>query len=580
MDKNYIEALKFIKEHGANVSVLLVEDDSMIREEYKDFFSKLFNDVQTRKNGQEGLDAYTTQGYDIVITDLQMPVLNGLEMIKQIKEQNPKQHILLISAHQESEYLHQAMKMGVDGYLFKPMNLECTIEALRKIISQIVIEHENYEYKNNLESLVEQKSKALLESYTLDDVTKLYSLAKLQKDINTKIHNSFAIFKIKNFKSLNDFYGYEVGDFILKQTADIMRNVLLSHIGEDKNYTLYRMSGAHFGLMAPRGAKDLELLVRRIIQRFELQEINVSGQMMYLDMNAAIVCSRDGVTLSKADRVLREAEKSGKVVVFTNDVSSDELHQSRLACNDSIKRAIKDDRFIPYYQAIVDNNTNTIQKYEALARMIMPDGEVITPDCFLTVSKQTKNYNAITQAIIRKALDDFRDSECAVSLNLSIDDINHERTVKFILKEIANFPEPSRLVFELLESEDIESYKNVKTFFAKLKGLGCKVAIDDFGTGYSNFEHIAQLNVDYIKIDGSLILGIENQESSYRIVEMLSNFSKHMGIKTIAEYVSTNSIKDLVNKLGVGESQGYLFAKPMPFNGSMKKIQSVDSKQL
>ena len=114
----------------------------------------------------------------------------------------------------------------------------------------------------------------------------------------------------------------------------------------------------------------------------------------------------------------------------------------------------------------------------------------------------------------------------------------------------------------------------MKKFFTKLKELGCKIAIDDFGSGYANFEHIAKLNVDYIKIDGSLILGIENEFLSLTIVEMLSTFALKMGIKTIAEYVSSDLISNIVNSIGVNESQGFLFGEPIPYNDSMKYIQS------
>ena len=574
-NKNYIEVLKELREDSYGLRVLLVEDDDLIRNEYKNFFGRIFQNIDVRENGQEGLDAYLQNSYDIIITDVQMPVLNGLEMLERIKEHNPKQHCLLISAHQEAEYLQQAVRIGVDGYLFKPMNVECSVQAIHKIISQILMERENTEFKNSLVELVEKKSKDLLKSYLQDSVSKLYSLAKLQEDLQTNKHSSLAIFKIKNFKSLNDFHGYEVGDKLLEQTANIMKKVLHFEVGEDESYALYRISGAHFALLAPENEKMLLFIAKKIILTYETTEIDVNNNPMYMEMNGAIVCHKDGVTLSKADTVLRQAEQSGKIVVYKKDEAQEKEHQSRLLCNDSIKRALQDDRFVPFYQPIVCNETNTIYKYEALARLILPDGEIITPNCFLPVSKKTKTYNMITRSIIKKALKDFAHSECCVSVNISIDDIKHEPTADYILKEVCLFPDPSRIVFELLESENIDSYTKVKTFFNKVKKIGCKVAIDDFGSGYSNFEHIAKLNVDYIKIDGSLISGIHHDKNSYRIVEMLSGFTKQMGIKTIAEYVSSSDIKDVVNALEISESQGYLFGKPVAYDDLMLSIKKV-----
>ena len=105
--------------------------------------------------------------------------------------------------------------------------------------------------------------------------------------------------------------------------------------------------------------------------------------------------------------------------------------------------------------------------------------------------------------------------------------------------------------------------------------FGAKVAIDDFGSGYSNFEHLVKLNVDYIKFDGSLISNIDSNAASYNIVEMLTNFSLKMKIKTIAEFVSNQEIQIIVNSLGVNESQGYHFSQPIPFNKSMNLVRQL-----
>jgi EAL domain-containing protein (putative c-di-GMP-specific phosphodiesterase class I) len=293
--------------------------------------------------------------------------------------------------------------------------------------------------------------------------------------------------------------------------------------------------------------------------------------MMYLEMGSGIVDHADEAPLSHADIALRQAEKEGDIVIYRNDARSAKERSTRLQYQDMIKRALQEDRFVPYYQPIIDNKTKKIMKYEALARLILPDGKVISPGLFLPIAKETKMYNSITKMIIRKTLDNFRYSECSISMNLSIDDIKDRLTREFLIEQIGQFPEPKRLVFELLESEGIGSYEDVQEFFAELKHYGCKVAIDDFGSGYSNFEHLAKLNIDYIKIDGSLILGIEDTLISQVIVEMLSNFATKMGIKTIAEFVSKESISLKVNDMGIDESQGFLYGQPVPYHRLMNQ---------
>lgn len=119
------------------------------------------------------------------------------------------------------------------------------------------------------------------------------------------------------------------------------------------------------------------------------------------------------------------------------------------------------------------------------------------------------------------------------------------------------------IVFELLESEGIENYTEVKHFINNIKQYGCKVAIDDFGSGYSNFSHILNLNVDYIKIDASIIKNIDKDQNCEYIAKLIVDFSNKVGIKTIAEFVHSRSVFEKVKEIGITYSQGYYFSEPL-----------------
>jgi diguanylate cyclase (GGDEF)-like protein len=557
------EHYRLLQDAAKGMRVLYVEDDPFIRREYITFLSRFFDEIDSECNGEDGLKAALVYRYDLVITDYQMPLLNGLEMIEKIKERYPTQATLLVSAHKESDILHRSVELGIDGYLFKPIERVQTIDVLYKIVSKISMEKENLTYKEHLEELVIEKSREALLTYTVDRVSGLFSLAMLENDLLEHRNNSLSLLKINNFKNVNDFYGYSVGNSILKQTAE-----LLSRFIEEEAipfHAIYRVSGAHFAVLSPLDAKELYHYIHRIIHKFEATELQINGQMMYLEMGAGIVDHGDDAPLSHADIALRQAEKEGNIIIYCNDTRSVQERSTKLQYQDMIKRALQEDRFVPYFQPIVDNKTKKIMKYEALARLILPNGEVISPGLFLPIAKETKMYNSITKMIIRKTLENFSHSECSVSMNLSIDDIRDRPTREFLIEQIALFPQPERLIFELLESEGIGSYEAVQHFFSEIKHYGCKVAIDDFGSGYSNFEHLAKLNIDYIKIDGSLILGIEDTLISQVIVEMLSDFARKMGIKTIAEFVSKESISEKVNAMGIDESQGFLYGQAIPY---------------
>ncbi len=124
----------------------------------------------------------------------------------------------------------------------------------------------------------------------------------------------------------------------------------------------------------------------------------------------------------------------------------------------------------------------------------------------------------------------------------------------------------NRIVFELLEDEQVKDFQIVKDFILLVKTFGCKIAIDDFGTGYSNFERLLEYKPDILKIDGCLIKDLDTNSYSKSVVRTIVSFAKEQNIKTIAEYVENETIFNIVKELGVDYTQGYYFSEPKPLN--------------
>ncbi len=104
------------------------------------------------------------------------------------------------------------------------------------------------------------------------------------------------------------------------------------------------------------------------------------------------------------------------------------------------------------------------------------------------------------------------------------------------------------------------------TFIDDMRAIGCKIAIDDFGTGYSNFEYLIKLNVDFIKIDGSIIKGIDRDKNSQVVAEVIVDFANKLNIKTIGEYVHNEEVYQKVKKLGITYTQGFHLGEPKEIN--------------
>ena len=399
-----------------------------------------------------------------------------------------------------------------------------------------------------------------------DKLTDLPNRYKLQRDMNEKSPFACAIFNISSFREINDFFGVNIGDSILKQ--------LSKEIKEMHSYC-YRIGGDEFVLLFHEvmHQSELEEIIKNQIAHLHKIALVIADETIKINFNVGIAIHTDD-NISSSDKLLTNAdialhqakEKKISYSIYEKDEKIEETYKKNIAMTTTVHKALTDDRIVCHYQPIVSLDTNTISKYESLVRMLDDSGEIILPMEFLSVCKKTKLYSRITKKVVNNACNYFMNKEIEFSINLSIDDINDPVIVQEIIKTIVDTNTAQRIVFEILETEGIENYSSVIRFIKQVKELGAKIAIDDFGSGYSNFEHILQLNVDYIKIDGSLIQGIASNKKHRIVVETIVEFAKKMGAKTIAEYVCDEDVYNVVKSLGIDFSQGYYTGKPESLN--------------
>jgi EAL domain-containing protein (putative c-di-GMP-specific phosphodiesterase class I) len=198
-------------------------------------------------------------------------------------------------------------------------------------------------------------------------------------------------------------------------------------------------------------------------------------------------------------------------------------------------------------------------------RLVEPEtGEAFSIFPLLSTAKSIHLYEGLMELMVEKSMRVFEDLPWAFSLNLSYEDIDNRRFRNYVLGKIKEFPEPERIIFEVLEMDVIEDYEVVSRFLDEMRSYGCKVAIDDFGSGYSSMENILRLKPDYIKIDGSLIHDIDHSSQSVTIVKTVVSMAKELNIKSVAEYVHSEAVYDVVKTLEVDYLQGYYTGRPFP----------------
>jgi len=432
------------------------------------------------------------------------------------------------------------------------------MDANSNILEYIAIRHDITEL---------EKFKEEIKKHNVDLLTGLPNRNKLLEDFPFANRAGLVYLNIDNFSGLNQFYGTKIADSVLIELSSYLQKE-----ARKLGCKVYRLRSDDFLLIFQEDGlpkEDYRKIVKELISRIESKEIECSHiDSITINVHAGVDIITKSTKIEKLLNNLDLARKTAKYenkkfLLYRANMENKENYKSNIKRISEIKQAIISDKIEVYFQPIIDNVSNKISKFEALVRLVRDDEEVLSPFFFLDVAIKANLYPQITQIVINKAFGRFEYlSQYGLSINLSIEDITNEDTVSFILNKLRSYPNTSRIVFEILESQEIEDYVLIAKFVKAVKNLGAKVAIDDFGTGYSNFDHIVNIDPDFIKIDGSLIRNINQNKNSQILVKSIIGLSKNLGIKTIAEFVHSKEIADIVKNMGADFSQGYYLGEP------------------
>ena len=446
-----------------------------------------------------------------------------------------------------------------------------TVFSLKKEINPTTISNEilNELHLENMNKNVSIKDyrNQLFSRYFTDHLTNLPNIYQLRKDLEENEDFGLVLINIDNFETINNFYGFIVGDYVLEALGKYLKESLPEH-------NIYRLSGNEFALIIDEnmGFYDLKEYLADLYKIINNTLIEYQSIQIYVDVTLASSAKKDAhQVFSKVSMALKYAKEMRLPFwIYEDRMKFENDYERNLKLSEVVRSAVENSRILPYYQAIVDNKSCEIVKYECLARLIDKNEKILSPVLFIPVAKKIKVYSAVTKTIIEKSFMAFENNDFQFNINLSIEDIMSSEMYKFIIDTLKGSKASRRVTFELLESEAIQDFKKVERFISEVKRYGAKIAIDDFGSGYSNFSYLTKMNADYIKIDGTLIKDIDVDNTAYLVVETIVEFARKLGIQTIAEYVHSSVVMDKVKELGIDYSQGFYIDEP---SINIKKLQ-------
>ncbi|MDX9897589.1 MAG: EAL domain-containing protein [Spirochaetia bacterium] len=405
-----------------------------------------------------------------------------------------------------------------------------------------------------------------------------YKLGEILK--NVKMiggSHSLMVLDIDRFKAINDTCGTLAGDELLRQIAshvqtNIQRNDLSARIGADE-FAIILMNCESEDTM--NVGSRLQSAVQR--QRFEWMS---SAFPVTLSIGIVPINKESGdihTVLAAADDSCHISKEEGgnKITVFHAQDSKFRRRRGDMEWIGKINRAVEENRFVLYYQPIeaLNPSSGTTPKLEILLRLVNEDGSISGPTDFIPAAERYNLMPQIDRWVLENSMRSFRIlkdqgsplAERIFSVNLSGPSLLDDALIDTILYYLNKYSlSATDFCFEITETAAIQNLSYATRFINRLKLEGFTFALDDFGAGYSSFGYLRTLPVDYVKIDGSFVQNVDQSLVSRTMVESINSIGHVMGLKTIAEFVKSAEILDIIVELGVDYGQGYHFSKPVP----------------
>ncbi|MCZ8530861.1 putative bifunctional diguanylate cyclase/phosphodiesterase [Alteromonas sp. PRIM-21] len=381
------------------------------------------------------------------------------------------------------------------------------------------------------------------------------------------------------FKLVNDSCGHPAGDKLLKEISTIFRQYVN---GQD---LLARIGGDEFCIIFRNQSLD------EVTKRLDKLLLAISNYRFVYDDKLFFVGASIGVieineTTQSAEALIKAADNAcykakhlgrNRYFVFHDTDSQMAIDDSENHVLHALHHALQNDGFELYSQAIMPLNVSNeemadhLQHYEILLRLNGQQGGLISPGLFIPLAERHGLMNKVDMWVVDNTLKTLEsnpfhiDNVGKVAINLSGITLGDEMALHNIAKRMQSTSVPAeKICFEITETTAVTNLSAAKHFISTLRDLGCSFALDDFGAGMSSFTYLKNLDVDYVKIDGSFVRNIVHDPIDHATVTAINNIAHSMGKQTVAEFVVDNATAEVLRELKVDFGQGFALDKPKP----------------
>ncbi|MGI8669114.1 MAG: EAL domain-containing protein [Aridibacter sp.] len=567
--------------------ILIIDDEPAIGELLCDVLTEY--DCKTASSAEEGISVLEKENFDLVLTDINMKGMSGLEMIPHIHRLAPDAVVMMISGEQNIDTAINALRDGVFDYLRKPFNLEYVKRAVERAVEHYELVAAKRLYETHLEELVEQRTAQLNYLTYHDALTRLPNRVlfedRLSQALRLARHSeqllAILFLSLDRFKKVHDTLGSASEEYLLQAVAERLKNCI-----RGSGATIARFERNEFALLLTQ-IDDTQTVIEII------NDINETLKPAFIiDEHEIFITASIGVSfypndgeetetlLKNAGAALYRAKKQGRnnYQFYTADMNAEAMQ--RMSLENNLRRALKHSEFEVFYQPKINLGSGHIVGTEALVRWRHPELGLVSPSEFIPLAEETGLIVPLGEWVLRAACEqsklwqDEGFTPLQVSVNLSPRQFKQKNLLEVITEIIKDTAvDATCLELELTESSLIENAESAAKTLSELKKTGIKISIDDFGTGCSSLQYLKRLPLDTLKIDRSFIRDAVTDQADAAIIIAIITLAQNLRLKVVAEGVELEEQLKFLRHLKCDEWQGYLYSKPVASADFKKLLQ-------
>jgi diguanylate cyclase (GGDEF)-like protein len=546
------------------LDVLIVEDDPVTRALLDRQIRKRGHATMPCESAEAALAQLMERFYPIILLDVQLPGMSGLDLCRQLREQpdGDQYYILIGTSNDKPEDLRDILDAGASDYVAKPyqpdfLNVRLTVaeNQVKEIASRKRLERE-------LKFLARR-----------DPLTKLLNRSQLEPALLAAIHatgegrpSAVLYLDLDNFKIVNDTLGHDAGDRLLMTLSSIIKAATRP---QDE---LVRFGGDEFVVILTDASVEQAMVVagrlREKLDEFRFvdsgKSFRVSASIGVVPVNALLAPAE---ILAAADSSCYAAKAAGRNRVELHSESEGAI--ARLIAETDwatrIHEAMRDGSLDLWFQPVVSVRDGSMLYQEALLRYIDPaHAVVVSPGAFLSAAQRSGQGAELDLFVMERAFDILAENtDLTLAVNLSAQSFNGDELIRRLESALASHPvDPSRLLFEITETEVMSNLEKASDVLSQMSRMGIKAALDDFGAGFSSLAYLKDLPVSHLKIDCAFVRDLPNNHFNQAILRAIREVARIRDIKTVAECVETREQLDILCELGIDFAQGFYIARP------------------